>query len=71
LPDNDPSSFVGVGHDPDALSLLRSSDVASGYARDFETRNDLGQLTEDPFPLTPSIDRNDAWGLLHERVMGS
>jgi len=65
------SIAVAVGHDPDALSLLGSAHVASGYARHLEILTDFGQLTEDAVPLSPSIERNDSWRLLHERVVRS
>jgi hypothetical protein len=75
-PDSEPSLFVVVGHswagdEPDPFTFVKGAHVCRGYARPFKTRNDFGQGSENVEPLSPIVERNDSWRLLHERVVGS
>jgi len=55
-------AFLGVGHDPDAFSLMRRTGVASPEHSPFRIIPHRGQVAEN----TSKPPRSEHWGVLHE-----
>jgi hypothetical protein len=63
-----PPEFArGVGHDPHALSLVRSTNVGSAYAFPFRVIPERGQVSEN-IGHSPS---KEAWNILQHDPAGS
>ena len=71
LPVSFQSLAVGVGHDPNSVSLVWCANVGSRYAMPFRIIPDLGQVSENsakPLSVIPAKQHCD---VLHERDCGS